>query len=444
MSYSLNGSSPFGPASHLPFDISAIPESAEKFCKFFFQDSKGFQIEHRISLNTDGNAICDAQTRETWLHIAAKIQHEVMLSGFVCFSNSPLNLEVRDKENYTPLMLAIKEEKEKSVAILLDAGADIHALSETCGSALHLAAKTSLRIMQVILQKREGSLNFELEDSKKATPLFYAFRNKKLDIAQMLILQQKVDVNHCSEAYPPISAAIETGDTQMVKLLLEQGAKIIEHDRYGFGRVNGDIGVIKITQTSPTITAAMSGNKEMVQLLLDAGDNPHLVSSDNRNAVNFAARNPDSGVLELLLSKGVNPNLQETELCHHTPLFDANSSEHIDLLLKHGANPNILDKSNKSPLFALSVLDVKNIRNFLDHGANPQLHFGIFADYQKNHRDCVDDYFIKEVVKITRLFLERGAKLDGKIRRSLTESYAGRHNFELQQLIKDNSSCVIM
>lgn len=113
------------------------------FIDYIYKDStSGLETTRRIEFHRDSGAISDIKTKNTWLHIASMIEHTVMLKAFIQL-DPKINLEERNDEDMTPLMLAVQEQKERSIEILLDAGADIYALSKKHGSALHLAASPS-------------------------------------------------------------------------------------------------------------------------------------------------------------------------------------------------------------------------------------------------------------------------------------------------------------
>lgn len=340
-------------------------------------ESSGIECLRRIHLDRDSGAIPNQETKNTWLHIAAKIEHPVMLMGFFAF-DPKINLEQRNAENMTPLMLALKEQKEQSVEILLDIGADIYALSEKHDSALHLAARTSERLINIILQKKGASLNLEIENSRGETPLFAAIRAKQTETAFRLIDEgANIHKFNKEQTANPLSAAAWSSETRVVKYLLEKGVESNNTSLF----LNGNK-----YKGPPIFGAAFSGaDLEMVNALIEAGNDPHTVLDNQINLVYFSifgAEKKDYSpnrpvVLEFLLKDlKLNPNVQEPisgdTLIHLTTDKDVRL---LHLLLKYGANPNVRNKKGETPLSNLceriSDYKAETLTELLNAGADP-------------------------------------------------------------------------
>lgn len=105
-----------------------------------------------------------------------------------------------------------------------------------------------------------------------------------------------------------------------------------------------------------------------------------------------------SEVVEILLEKGANPNIQDNK--RKTPLHYAtefNCPESMEILLKSGADPDKQDEMGNTPLHCTNVTE--NIKILLDANANPNipakdgetpLHTAVRYDYQANVKLLLD------------------------------------------------------
>ena len=94
------------------------------------------------------------------------------------------------------------------------------------------------------------------------------------------------DINgRCCGPWPPINAAIESGHTDAVKLLINNGANVNADAKAG----------------TPILRAIVKRNVEIVRLLLEKGANPNIASSiDNVTAMKQAQENGDKEIIDLL------------------------------------------------------------------------------------------------------------------------------------------------
>jgi ankyrin repeat protein len=157
----------------------------------------------------------------------------------------------------TALILAAGLERCSAVLdILLRAGADpcVHTSSDRM-TALHLAAQLGFAERCELLLARAGSL-LDMRDSSGWTALTYAAVNGRLDVVQLLI-QHGADVNAVdnNDSTPPLMYAILQKRMDVVLCLLEAGA---------------DVHVVDSKGHSVLAAAAQDNNIVLLQLLLMA------------------------------------------------------------------------------------------------------------------------------------------------------------------------------
>ena len=176
----------------------------------------------------------------------------------------------------------------------------------------------------------------------------------KTEEVRRLLSIGMLDVNYeitAEKAGPPLLEAARSGHTNVVKMLLDKGAK---PDKFNdFGR-------------SPLHWASNNNYVDVVQLLLDSDANPNLATTDeNLTPLFFAAFWDSKDVVPILLDNGADPNKASSD--GTTPLILAACFDHkdiIQLLLDGGADPNKADEEGATPLseaFRRGHFDIVNI-----------------------------------------------------------------------------------
>lgn len=143
------------------------------------------------------------------------------------------------------------------------------------------------------------------------------------------------------------------------------------------------------TQIKSLLSACESGDVELLKLVLDQGIDPNSIDSNGRPALIVAAVKGHTKVVKMLLERGAKPNVKvcnpsesqsiditEKDRIPFTPLVAASLNNHndvIDLLLANGAALEFPQLS--TPLHYIAMFGTKgNIKSFthlLEKGANP-------------------------------------------------------------------------
>ena len=139
-------------------------------------------------------------------------------------------IEARDKDNFTPLLLASCEGNDEAVDILLARGADINALDREDKSALFwAAAQNHSKTMEVLLSDPRSIKLLNSSDRYDNTPLHIAARNGYLNILSML-LEMKADVDNKNEdEQTPLHVAAAEGRTRICKEILRFDRSDVVH-----------------------------------------------------------------------------------------------------------------------------------------------------------------------------------------------------------------------
>jgi len=155
-------------------------------------------------------------------------------------------------------------------------------------------------------------------------------------------------------AQTDIFEAVEQGDFQRVKALLEQGVKIDGVDRFGY---------------SPLHTASFSHQDVILRYLIEKGADLNLPDRHSRATIlHYVAQFNQLAAAEAALAKGARLSVEDSY--GNQPLFtavlnDKGRNERIDmvkLFMAHGADPDHKNRSGRSPRDLVKNAKYDNLR----------------------------------------------------------------------------------
>jgi len=121
--------------------------------------------------------------------------------------------------------------------------------------------------------------------------------------------------------------------------------------------------------------ASMSGNYNIVEILLEYGANHNDKNGLGETALHIAVKFGHTHIVGILLDFGANPNT--TTLASDTPVHIAvkeNNIEILKVLLTHNANASAKDKVWVTPLhIAAEDGNYQAVKLLLNYGANPYI-----------------------------------------------------------------------
>ena len=124
---------------------------------------------------------------------------------------------------------------------------------------------------------------------------------------------------------------------------------------------------------TPLYNAAIHSRTNITKLLLDAGADPNMASTDGETPLMMVACNGSTDLVKLLLSAGADPNKANNDGI--TPLEVAVSRELNDIvtiLLEAGADPNKANNWGETPLHIAALKGLNYfVRLLLEAGAEP-------------------------------------------------------------------------
>jgi ankyrin repeat protein len=328
-------------------------------------------------------------------------------------------VDARDKQaEETALMIAVRENNMDAGRLLVARGADVNATTRVgktperrppgAGGGSHgvgivrsgwpatgYQEATPGGMTPLLYASRDGRAEIvrmliaagakvNLPDANRITPLLMAATNNQPDTADILI-KNGADINAADFwGRTPLWAAVEmrnieysrTGQhdvdrdrlLQLIHTLLDRGAKpnartaeVPPTRRYLLGL--GDLSWVDFTGQTPFLRAALSGDLEVMKLLLEKGADPNIPTFSGTTALMAASginwvvsqtfTEPMPTQLEaikLCLEKGADVNAANS--MGLTPVFGAanrGADELLAYLVERGARLDVKDKEGRTP-----------------------------------------------------------------------------------------------
>ena len=242
------------------------------------------------------------------------------------------------------LNIAVEQNNENAVRLAVQLGAKLkdgtHLPAEfdfRCryGTALDEAAyRGNFGMVQLLAQ-----LGCPI-DHYTPTTAFAVFGGNTEIIRWLAANGAKTDASTRAGIDSPLCLAVDTQNTECIKLLLELGASTSGSNYSG-----------------PLSNAIRTCNAEHVRILLEAGADADSKDRYNQSLLHSAVCNNPPEVIELLIKHGADVNRRcNVNGRHTTPLINAcryrkeESPEIIHLLLRAGADPTIRDAAGKTAL----------------------------------------------------------------------------------------------
>lgn len=271
-----------------------------------------------------------------------------------------VTMEPRDKwlppGGMSPLLFAAREDCLACIQPLLDAGANIDAMTPKGITALLIAIINGHYDVAYALAAAGANVN--LNDDTNRSPLYAA-----------------VDFNIMRESNRPSPDVFTNAHTslELIELLIAKGADVnVQLSKAPPFRLKLDRGTdsLLVAGTTPFLRAAKSADAPVMRLLLEHGADPRLSTVQGVNplmtAANLATKESDTTgrykteaqmieAIQICLDEGLDINAKAND--GRTAVFGAATfglNEVIRYLVDHGASVDYQDKQGLGPLDAAS------------------------------------------------------------------------------------------
>jgi len=239
--------------------------------------------------------------------------------------------------------------------LLIEHGADVHALSSSGQSVLDSAAESGLgNVVHYLLQQGAAPD----EGSGDATALYYAALNDDLPMATEL-LDHGARVQLLTETPPP--PIVGARSIPMLRLLLQHGADI-----------NAIGGTGNESARTALHRAVTQGDVAVAEFLLAHGANANRDCSKMDTPLMLAAQNRDTRLLQLLLERGATVEVKTGDgLTALMYAVQYSSDKGVELLLHYGADLHTRNDAGETPLsMAERNSNAPLMKRLLGAGAN--------------------------------------------------------------------------
>ena len=278
----------------------------------------------------------------------------------------------------TKLFQAVMFSDVAEVKSLLGSGADANHQESNRPMLAWAAQNGSVELVEALLA---GKADINAKDGIGHTALMRAADMDKANVAQKLI-EAKADLNAtATNGNTALMMAVESGYKDVVKTLVEGGAdpNITTADgnsvalmaaQGGYlelipilGNAKADLNRSNLVYT-PLSYAIEQGNKELVEVLLQAGADPNAKPKTDRAPLILAFDYPE--IFSRLIEAKADPNV--TNSVGQTALMvavEGDSVERIEALIKAGANPNAKDSNGATALAQAQAMSKTEIAELL-------------------------------------------------------------------------------
>jgi ankyrin repeat protein len=317
---------------------------------------------------------------ETPLWIASDKIHVQIVERLLAAPGIDVNKANAD--GYTPLhMASFSGELDIFERLLAAPGIDVNKAANDGTTSLHVAILEKNDSIEHLLAAPGIDVNKAKNNGN--TPLFLASMVRNVNAVKSLLAVPGIDVNKANnKGVTPLDIARRKGYMEIVTLieakllsddinnqlieaivaknvsevdrLLKAGAnpnaRFTEHSNQAIILLLKGISISMYDGVSPLFVAAKQGNRDIVQLLINAGANLDKVGSFN-SPLHVAIKSNHNEIVDLLIASGANVNIQEEfEL---TPLHIASSQGQlsiVDKLIKAGAQVDLLSVEGETAL----------------------------------------------------------------------------------------------
>ena len=196
-----------------------------------------------------------------------------------------------------------------------------------------------------------------------------AIEDGNIEVIKLLI-QQGADVNHrCGYGDSPLLVAIRNDDIDTLNVLIKHGANPNSIPRHSGGRrtplmesvlkdnkeimvalLNANARINEVTEingNNALILATVHGSIECLKTLLERGSNVDQQNNNGETALTMAAKFGSVEIIEVLLQH--NASIDAQDFCKRTALMHAAITNHVNcvkLLIASGARLDITDNLN--------------------------------------------------------------------------------------------------
>jgi ankyrin repeat protein len=250
-----------------------------------------------IQAALEAGAQVDARDPEGWtpLMVASKSSSQEAVKALLAAKASP---NAKSKRGATPLMMACSENRWMVIPLLVEAGADVNARDEQGASPLvHCVFKASGSAIEALLK---AGAEKDAASNAKETPLFIALAEGNGPAARALYKAgAQLSPDKSSDGFPVLALAVISAEPEAARVAL---------------KLRPDPNVKSDKGHTPLMMASESGFAEIVADLLRAKADPTIKDPQGKTALDFARGNRHAEIVAMLSGQWPRPKLPGTTL----------------------------------------------------------------------------------------------------------------------------------
>ena len=264
------------------------------------------------------------------------------MEGIYTLIDNKVNVNVKNKNGMTPLMIAAQNGYVELAKILIQAGADVKTSNSLTGdTSLILASENGQTMCVQTLLKCHANVNIQGRNGD--TALISAARNGNEDCLQVL-KDKGANLNiQNNNGNTALIAAVHRFQFQCAVQLIRAGADVNLMDNQG---------------NTAIVLAARKGQVDIAQKLITAGSDVNYFDEQlGMTALMRAACEGHATCMSLLIQSGADLNIPDVN--GKTALMSATCQGHVNcmtLLIKSGADLNIRDVNGRTALMRTAEL----------------------------------------------------------------------------------------
>lgn len=284
-------------------------------------------LQNLIDHGANVNAL-DAENKSP-LHVAIENQNEEIISILLCHPG--IDLKVRDKSSNTPFAAALTIRNHRAAQRILDRLPNAAEQMDSRGrNFLHLAIMKDDLESVLFLLAIQVDVNSRVHDANQSTPLHLAAASRNEMITRNLILAEARINERDSMQKTPLHVAAERGNLSAVSALLQNGSDYDAVDGEGNNALH---------------IAVRCGYLPIVrELLTESSINAEIVNNKGRNPLHELCRtgedNNAAAICELFIESMPKYPINAPDMDGNTPLllaFMRGQAPLCKVLVKNGA-----------------------------------------------------------------------------------------------------------
>ena len=214
------------------------------------------------------------------------------------------DLDVQDQNGATALMIAIEKRNDQIAERLIAAGADLDIRNKDKFTPLMIAIKKRNNGIaeRLIAESAKGNINIDIVNNIGSTALMVAIKEENDQIAERLIAESaNRNINHdivSKFKFTALDIANNIGSTALMIAIEKRNDQIAER----LIASGADLDITNKVKSTALMIAAHNGNNKIVKLLIDAGANLNLKNSDGDTALRIAEITKNREIIKLIQS----------------------------------------------------------------------------------------------------------------------------------------------